>query len=58
MSAEFYCILLSHLVDTKSDVLLYYNNCLSFYTLIFSTVEIIDSYSSVYNCYNVIMLLS
>ena len=58
MSAEFYYALLSHLVNTKSDVLLYYNNCLSFYVLIFSTVEIIDSYSSVYNCYNVVVLES
>ena len=57
MSAEFYCVLLSHLVDTKPDVLLYYDNCLPLYALVFSAVEIIDSYSNVNNCYAVVVLL-
>ena len=29
MSTEFYCVLLSHLVDARSDVLLYYDKTCS-----------------------------
>ena len=58
MSTEFYCALLSYLVSAKSDVLLCYNNCLPLYILIFSVVEIIDFYNSVYNYSSVIMSLS
>ena len=51
-------MLLSHLVGIKSDVLLYCNNCLLLYALIFSTVEIINFCSNVNNYHYVIMLLS
>ena len=58
MSTEFYCALLSYLVGAKPDVLLYYNNCLLLYTLIFSAVEIVSSCSNVDNYCNVVILLS